>query len=298
MKQTHVDIANYLQEKSQQVEQQLEKLIPESNTAYQQLFKAARYSLMSGGKRLRPILALATAETFNCNIENALSPACSLEMVHTYSLIHDDLPCMDNDDFRRGKPTLHKTFPEGHAVLTGDFLLTYAFETLANSPNLTPSQKLDLIRLLAESSGSQGMIGGQVMDLEAEGKNIDLETLSQIHRHKTGALITASILFGGIIANIPLPQLNTLRSFGEKIGLAFQIIDDVLDITHSQQKHGKNISSDITNQKSTYVSLIGIPASQNLALSLSQSALQNLQSLPINPSLLSQLTSFILHRHS
>lgn len=291
-----MDIADYLKEKSARIDQELNKLIPEKDVPYRQLFSAARYSLKSGGKRLRPILALATTETLGGCLESALVPACALEMIHTYSLIHDDLPCMDNDDFRRGKPTLHKVFPEGHAVLTGDFLLTHAFEVLANDAKLSPKQKLELIRLLAENAGSKGMLGGQVMDLEAEGKSIDINTLRQIHRHKTGALISASIEFGGIIADAPSEQLNILRKFGEEIGLAFQIIDDVLDVTASQQKHGKAIASDVANHKTTYATLMGLEESKQLALSLFQSALDELKKLPVNTALLAKLAEFIIHR--
>lgn len=197
-----MDITNYLASRGKLVEQQLDKLIPEKAVPYNSLFRAARYSLLIGSKRLRPILALATAETFGGDLESALSPACALEMIHKYSLIHDDLPCMDDDDFRSGHPSLHKVFPEGHAVLAGDFLLTQAFQILAEDPQLTSDKKVRLVSILARRSGGDGMIGGQVMDLEFEGIPIDLETLQFIHRNKTGAMITASIEFGGVLAGV------------------------------------------------------------------------------------------------
>lgn len=290
-----MDIKNYLKYKISLIENQLNLLIPEKKVLHNELFRAARYALIGGGKRLRPILTLATVETMGGNSETALTPACSLEMIHTYSLIHDDLPCMDDDDFRRGKPSLHRVFPEGHAVLTGDFLLTYAFEVLVNDQYLTQSQKLELIRLLAKNSGADGMIAGQIMDLEAEGKQIDIETLRLIHKNKTGALITTAVEFGGIITNTPLLQMNILRKFGENIGLAFQIVDDILDVTESEQ-HGKNRASDDVNNKATYVALLGLEQSCELAFSLFDSAVSEIQKLPVDVSLLIDIAATIIKK--
>ena len=284
----------YLKEKSRLIEEELDRLVPELETPYQQLLKAARYSLMGKGKRIRPILALATVEALGGNEKQSLSAACALEMIHTYSMIHDDLPCMDDDDLRRGKPTLHKVFPEGHAVLAGDFLLTASFEILAEDPHLTPNQKIELIRILAKSSGGDGMIGGQIMDLEAEGKQIDFDRLKTIHRFKTGKMITASILFGGILANGSKASLELLEQFGEEIGLAFQIVDDILDVTASEQKHGK--ASDQSNGKSTYVSLLGLKKAKEEADALLKSALAKLEALPCDASHLKQLAEFIVQR--
>lgn len=284
----------YLREKSSLIDAEMERLLPEKEKPYQQLLKAARYSLMGGGKRIRPILALATLEALGGDEKASLSAICSLEMVHTYSLIHDDLPCMDDDDFRRGKPTLHKMYPEGHAVLAGDFLLTYAFEILAVDPFLSPVQKVELIKILAQSSGGDGMIGGQIMDIEAEGKKIDFEKLQTIHRFKTGKMITASILFGGILANGTKESMNLLKQFGEEIGLAFQIVDDILDVTSSGQKHG--IASDQANHKATYVSLLGLEKAEKEADALLKSALDKLQQLPYNLLRLKQLAEFIVKR--
>lgn len=268
-----MDFSNYLQSKQTLIESKLNELIPERlEVPYKQLFQAARYALMSGGKRLRPLLMITTAEAFGKNEEVALSAACALEMIHTYSLIHDDLPCMDDDDFRRGKPSVHKAFTEGHAVLTGDYLLTYAFEVVAKDPHLLAEQKVAIIDLLATNSGGEGMVAGQVMDIEAEGQSITIDRLRQIHKCKTGAMITASVACGGIIAQASPAQMKLLSQFGDDIGLAFQIIDDVIDVTASFQKHGKSVSSDSINHKSTYVTLLGLePAKQTAQELLIQS---------------------------
>ncbi|NGX42986.1 MAG: Farnesyl diphosphate synthase [Chlamydiae bacterium] len=291
-----MQLKNYLKIKSDQIELHLGKLVPEREVPQNLLFQAARYSLTSSGKRLRPILALATTEMLDGDTNIALAPACTLEMIHTYSMIHDDLPCMDDDDFRRGKPTLHKVYPEGHAVLAGDFLHTHAFQILANDPNLSSEQKVDLISILAKSSGGDGMIAGQVMDLEAENKEIDLEKLKWIHQHKTGALIQASIEFGAVLAQASPAHSKALQQFGENIGLAFQIVDDILDVTSSKEKHGKALSSDVSNSKATYVSLLGLENAEATASSLLQTSLDHLDSLPFNTTILSKIAEFIVHR--
>lgn len=280
------------------IEEHLDALIPANDVPQKQLFQAARYSLMGSGKRIRPILTLATASVVGRNLEAAIIPACSLELIHTYSLIHDDLPCMDNDDYRRGKPTLHKVYPESHALLAGDYLLTLAFETLAHAPHLSETQKIQLIKILGQHAGGHGMIGGQVLDLEASHRQIDLESLRLIHRCKTGALLTASIEFGGIVANVSSPEMQVLKMFGEEIGLAFQIIDDVLDVTSSQEKHGKAVASDLINDKSTFVSLLGVEQSEAIAQSLYLSAIEKLRSLPYNTDLLIELAETLVKRNS
>lgn len=294
----NMDIEQYLQSKRRLIDHQLDILVPENDAPFNQLFKAARYSLLGNGKRLRPILALATCETLGGSEEMALAPVCALELVHAYSLIHDDLPCMDNDDFRRGKPTLHKVFPEGHALLAGDFLLTFAFELLATAPRLTNEQKVKLISILAQKSGSQGMIAGQLMDIEAVEKEISLDLLRYIHQFKTGALITASVEFGAILANASEIQMNILSQFAKEIGLAFQIIDDVLDVTSSEQKHGKTVASDVINKKTTYVALLGLEQSRSTAIKLLESAVHKLKQLSLNTSLLANLAKMIVHRQS
>jgi geranylgeranyl diphosphate synthase type II len=291
------DISNYLQLQSQQIEKRLEQLLPIKEGPYQLLMESARYSLLGGGKRLRPILALTVVQMLQGNTNQSLSAACTLELIHTYSLIHDDLPCMDNDDYRRGKLTLHRQYSEGHAVLTGDFLLTYAFEVLATDPHLTPEKKVKLITILSKQSGYDGMIGGQVLDLASEGQKINLETLQLLHRNKTAALITASVEFGGVLADATEEQLKLIQEFGENIGLAFQITDDILDVTSSETKHGRQVASDILKDKSTYVSLLGLEQAKTYALNFYQNALQALKPLPYNTSFLIHLADFIIHRH-
>jgi geranylgeranyl diphosphate synthase type II len=291
-----VDITKYLIDTSELIEEHLNRLVPEKEVPYRSLLRAARYALLGGGKRLRPILTIATTEAFKGCLDAAIAPACALEMIHTYSLIHDDLPCMDNDDFRRGKPSLHKAFPEGHAVLAGDFLLTHAFAVLAEAPGLSAEQKVSLVTILGKSAGGEGMIAGQILDIEAVGTEVDLDALQLIHQKKTGEMIVASVEFGGIISHATYEQMEILRKFGQEIGLAFQIVDDILDVTASQEKHGKAVASDVINDKSTYVTLLGLQKSQALAEKLFQSAIKRLDQLPINGALLTNLARLFVNR--
>lgn len=288
-------VQDYLKKTALLIDNHLDSLIQKTPCPHENLFSAARYSLMSGGKRLRPILLIATAEAFGCEAAKTLSAASALEMVHTYSMIHDDLPCMDDDDFRRGRPSLHRAFPEAHAVLTGDFLLTYAFEVIATDPLLTNEQKIKLIALLAKNSGGEGMVAGQILDIEAEGKDIDHETLQMIHRYKTGALLTASVEMGGIISMNSEETLFALRAYGNDVGLAFQIIDDILDFSLIE-KQKEPISSDLIKDKMTYVKLLGPENAKKKALALAESAKNHLKALPVKTQLLNQLADFIVHR--
>ncbi len=229
------------------------------------LFEAARYSLLSpSAKRLRPLLLLATVDALGGSWEEALIPACSLELIHTYSLIHDDLPCMDDDDMRRGRPTLHKIYPEGQAILAGDFLLTYAFEVLAAAPFLSATQKVALISSLAKGAGGEGMIGGQVIDLLLAQTNLppSWEVLHAMHAKKTAALIASAIDCGAIIGNASALHRETLQKLGKSLGLAFQIVDDILDVTGSEEEIGKPVGSDARNAKATAVSLLGLDGAQ------------------------------------
>lgn len=277
------------------IHKRLDELLPENRTPVE-LFAAARYSLLGEGKRLRPLIVLATTKTLQGDQSAALDPACAIEMVHTYSLIHDDLPAMDNDDFRRGKPTLHKVFPEAHAILAGDFLLNFAFETLSHSPYLSDHQKIALISTLAKAGGAEGMIGGQVMDLEASGKSLTLDEVQRIHLGKTSALLQAAFIFGGIIAKASLKEIEILRKFGEKVGLIFQIIDDVLDVTAGEEKHGR--SSDKQNKKPTYASLLGVDQALKLANKLHLEALSTLSTLPYDTALLGEIAEKMIKRKS
>ena len=291
-----MSIKGYLIDKCHLIETTLDRLVPEVDVPHLELFHSARYSLLGGGKRLRPILTLATTEALNGDVDAALAPSCALEMIHTYSLIHDDLPCMDDDDFRRGKPSLHKAYSEGHAVLTGDFLLTHAFSVLAKAPHLSAEQKIKLIDILSRDAGGDGMIAGQVMDIKAEAGQINLDMLKHIHNKKTGALIVASLEFGGVISHASDQQMQLLRQFGQEIGLAFQIIDDVLDVTASELKRGSAIASDVANNKSTYVSLLGLEQSEALAQALFRSAISNLDQLGVDAHMLKELASYIVGR--
>lgn len=293
---TVATIEEYIQAKCKTVEACLDGLITDANTSYRTLLHAARYSLMAGGKRLRPILAIAAAEAFGCPEEKVIRPACALELVHTYSLIHDDLPCMDDDDLRRGKPTLHKVVSEAHAVLAGDFLLTFAFEVIADDPHLSESQKLKLISRLAKNAGAEGMIGGQVMDIEAEGKSIDLDTMRAIHRAKTGAIISASVEFGGIIAGVDEAILESLKAYGYEIGLAFQIIDDILDVTGTSESLGKTAASDIANNKATYVTLMGLNQAKAEANECVRRAKELVARLPLQNGSLQEIADLIVTR--
>ena len=291
-----MSIQEYIQHRAEEIESELDQLVPEMETPYGSLFKAARYSLKSPGKRLRPTLCIATVQVLGGNPTAALKPACCLEMIHTYSMIHDDLPAMDNDDYRRGVPSLHKVFPQSHAILAGDFLLTHAFETLVKIPGLSADQKIELIRILSEKSGGKGMIGGQVMDLESEDKEVDLETLKQLHEMKTGALISASIEFGAVIANASSDHKNVLKEFGNDMGLAFQIVDDILDVTSKKKKRGSEESSDVRNHKSTYVSLMGLKEANEASLALLKSAQEKLQNLPFDTKILQEIATLIVSR--
>jgi geranylgeranyl diphosphate synthase type II len=225
-----------------------------------------RYSLLAGGKRLRPILCLAACELAGGNSALAMPTAVALEMVHTMSLIHDDLPAMDNDDLRRGRPTNHKVYGEANAILAGDALLTRAFEMVAlRSPGVPAEQLLKVVGELSLASGAPGLVGGQVVDLECEGKDVDLETLEYIHLHKTGALLRACVLTGALIAGAPDALLQALRTYARGIGLAFQIIDDILDVTASSEVLGKTAGKDLTADKTTYPKLLGLEESRQRA---------------------------------
>ncbi|MFQ6537471.1 MULTISPECIES: geranylgeranyl diphosphate synthase CrtE [Aphanothece] len=230
------------------------------------LRQAMRYSLLAGGKRLRPILCLAACELAGGDGDRALPTAVALEMIHTMSLIHDDLPAMDDDDLRRGRPTNHKVYGEANAILAGDALLTRAFEMVAlRSPDIPAERLLRVVGELSLASGAPGLVGGQVVDLECEGKDVDLDTLEYIHLHKTGALLRACVITGAMIAGAPDDLLTALRTYARGIGLAFQIIDDILDVTASSEVLGKTAGKDLTADKTTYPKLLGLEASRQRA---------------------------------
>lgn len=266
------DLSAYLQERQAQVEAALDSAIP---VIYpEKIYEAMRYSLLAGGKRLRPILCLATCEMAGGTIAMAMPTACALEMIHTMTLIHDDLPAMDNDDYRRGCLTNHKVYGEDIAILAGDGLLAYAFEVVAaNTQNVPAERLLQVIARLGRAVGAGGLVGGQVVDLESEGKSdVSIETLNFIHNHKTAALLEACVLSGGILAGAPESDLQRLSCYAQNIGLAFQIVDDILDITATQEELGKTAGKDLQAQKVTYPSLWGLEESQRQAQQLVEAA--------------------------
>lgn len=290
------------QEQYKAYQSQVEKKLPEyihaaNNSA--SLMKSMDYSLMLGGKRIRPILAMATCDLLGHAPTDALPAACALEMIHTYSLIHDDLPSMDDDDLRRGKPTNHKVYGEAIAILAGDGLLTEAFSCLSDPRwTLSDHSKIRVIHTISEAAGAKGMVAGQVLDLEHEGKECNEQQLENIHLHKTGKLILASILAGAHCASAGTEQLQTLDTFGRKIGLAFQIADDVLDITATTEQLGKNAKSDLKKNKSTYPSLIGLEASKAKAEKLLKESIELISTFGPRSQFLKDLATLIVHRKS
>jgi geranylgeranyl diphosphate synthase, type II len=271
-----MEIAAYLTARTKIVDRALNGFLPKESVKPATIHKAMRYSIFAGGKRLRPVLTLATAEACGGEIADALPAACAVECIHTYSLIHDDLPCMDDDDLRRGRPTNHKVFGDGVAVLAGDALLTVAFEILAKS---TPTKRYGTaaqISELAHAAGSRWLVGGQVADLEGEGKKLNGAELNYIHRCKTAALLTSSIRLGAMSANASEAQLKALTTFGQSVGLAFQVIDDILDVTQSSEKLGKTAGKDLHAQKATYPAIHGLEKSRKEAQRLTALAHRSL----------------------
>ena len=259
------------------VDAQLERLLPGESVQPVTIHQAMRYSVFAGGKRIRPILCLEAARIFEAEVTPALYPGCAIEFIHTYSLIHDDLPALDNDDLRRGKPTSHKKFGEATAILAGDGLLTLAFETIARTPVLA-ERRSAMVTEIATSAGTvNGMVGGQVADLESEGKKVGPDTLEYIHRSKTAALIRASVTAGALCAGASAEDVGRLRRFGETIGWAFQVTDDILDVEESSAALGKTAGKDIAQQKATYPAVFGLERSHQIAEELSAKAIAELQ---------------------
>ncbi|MEL7037038.1 MAG: geranylgeranyl diphosphate synthase CrtE [Cyanobacteria bacterium J06592_8] len=294
--QSSFDLSNYLAGRKAEVEKALDAAIA---VIYpEKIYEAMRYSLLAGGKRLRPILCLATCELTGGTMEMAIPTACSLEMIHTMSLIHDDLPAMDNDDYRRGKLTNHKVYGEDIAILAGDGLLSYAFEFIATqTKNVPPQQVLQVIAHLGHAVGADGLVGGQVVDLESEGKtDITEEQLTFIHTHKTGALLEASVVCGAILAGASTEDRERLSRYAQKIGLAFQIVDDILDITATQEELGKTAGKDLQAQKATYPSLWGLEESKRRANQLIEEAQAELAPFEEAATPLVALAQFITSR--
>jgi geranylgeranyl diphosphate synthase, type II len=290
------DLNSYLQQQQLLVEQALDQSIAIARP--EKIYEAMRYSLLAGGKRLRPILCLATCDLMGGTKAMAMPTACALEMIHTMSLIHDDLPAMDNDDFRRGQPTNHKVYGEDIAILAGDGLLAYAFEYVATqTKHVAPENIIRVVASLGRTVGAAGLVGGQVLDLESEGKSdITAETLSFIHTHKTGALLEASVVCGAIIANANPEDIARLSQYAQNIGLAFQIIDDILDITATDEQLGKTAGKDLEAQKATYPSLWGLEKSRLKAQELVDNAIAQLTTYGVKADPLRAIANYIVTR--
>jgi len=293
---SHFDLKSYLDDRTERVNAALDRLLPKESAKPATIHKAMRYSLFAGGKRIRPALCLAAAEACHGRIENALPLACAVECIHTYSLIHDDLPAMDNDDFRRGKPTNHKVFGEGIAVLAGDALLTQAFELAAKAKSQPRFSHKELVGEIAYASGSLQLIAGQVADLEGEGKKVSAAQLKYIHERKTSALLCCAVRLGGMSANCSSSQLKALTDFGYNVGLAFQIIDDILDVTQTSEQLGKTAGKDTSAQKATYPSIIGLEKSRRIANRLTHRAFASLKAFHGKAQALEALATYLLNR--
>lgn len=274
----------------------LDRFLPAETTKPATIHKAMRYSLFAGGKRMRPALVLAAAQACGGKDADAMPLACAVECIHTYSLIHDDLPAMDNDDYRRGKLTNHKVFGEGIAVLAGDALLTQAFEIAALAKGWPRYSHRDLILEVAKASGSLQLIAGQVADLEGEGKKTSVAQLKYIHERKTSALLCCSARLGGMSANCSAAQLKALTDFGYNVGLAFQVIDDILDVTQTSEKLGKTAGKDTKAQKATYPSIVGLEKSRQIATELTEKAFASLKPFKGRAVALEALAEFLLKR--
>ncbi len=291
-----MDLKDYLAATAAKTEAALDAFLPKAKERPATIHAAMRYSVFAGGKRLRPVLCLAAAETCGGDPTDALPPACAVELMHTYSLVHDDLPAMDDDDLRRGRPTCHKVYGEGIAVLCGDALLTEAFIVLAKTAPTKRYTTRDYITELAETGGSRKLIGGQVMDLEGEGKSLTKRDLVRIHEAKTAALLTSSLRLGGMTANATPARLEALTHFGHALGLAFQVIDDILDVTQSTEVLGKTAGKDQAVEKSTYPAILGLDASRQEAARLTRAAMLALKPFGAKGTHLREIASHLLQR--
>ncbi len=294
-----MSFSEHLARQQQLIDRELDRLVPADTVPPEMIHRAMRYSLFAGGKRVRPVLCLEAAHAI-CDAPRGIeTAACSLEFIHTYSLIHDDLPALDNDDYRRGKLTSHKVFGEAMAILTGDALLTLAFETLAKMDGVGDDRKTRVIAELATAAGTVGgMIGGQVADLEGEGKPPDAQLLESIHRAKTGALLRASVRMGAIYAGADARQLEAISRFGEHIGLAFQIVDDILDVEESSEALGKTAGKDAQQHKITFPAVYGLEESHRMAERERECAHRALAIFGERAQRLRELADLIVHRKS
>ncbi|MFZ0828672.1 MAG: polyprenyl synthetase family protein [Verrucomicrobiia bacterium] len=290
------DLQQFLTSRAKSVNAALDQFLPSATARPVTLHQAMRYSLFAGGKRMRPALCLAAAQACGGKEADALPLACAVECIHTYSLIHDDLPAMDNDDFRRGKPTNHKVFGEGIAVLAGDALLTQAFEIAAQAKGWPRYAHRALILEIAKAAGSLQLVAGQVADLEGEGKKTSAAQLKYIHERKTSALLCCSVRLGGMSANCSAAQLRALTDFGYHVGLAFQVIDDILDVTQTSEQLGKTAGKDEAVQKATYPAIVGLEKSRQIAAQLTTKAFAALKIFKGQAAALEALAEFLLKR--
>ncbi|HEY6874450.1 MAG TPA: farnesyl diphosphate synthase [Geobacteraceae bacterium] len=297
-----MDLKQYLKERCAQVDAALDRLLPREDDLPVSLHKSMRYSVFAGGKRIRPILMLAACEAVGGDMGLSMPAACAMEMIHTYSLIHDDLPAMDDDDFRRGNPTNHKVFGEAIAILAGDALLTEAFNAMSNpayADQVPPATLLAVINEIGLCAGSFGMVGGQVVDMESEGKHdIDLATVQYIHTHKTGALIKASVKAGAMLGGASGEVLAAMTRYGEAVGLAFQVADDILDIEGTTEQIGKDAGSDEARGKATYPAVLGLTESKKRAAELVDLALESLAGFDAKAEPLREIARYIVFRKS
>ncbi len=295
-----MDLKSYLKERCALVDEALDRFLPKETELPHNVHKAMRYSVFAGGKRVRPILMLAACEVVGGDTGRAMPAACAMEMIHTYSLIHDDLPAMDDDDFRRGSPTNHKVFGEAIAILAGDALLTEAFKLTSDlrlAEGCDPSALLAVIHEIATSAGSSGMVGGQVIDMESEGRqDIDLPTVKYIHTHKTGALIKASVVSGALLGGSSGDKLAAVTRYGEAVGLAFQIADDILDIEGTTEEIGKDAGSDQARGKATFPAVLGVAAAREAARGMMDEALRSLEIFGAEADPLREIARYIVQR--
>ena len=291
------DLNDFLATRTEAVNRALDRFLPSEKTKPATIHKAMRYSLFAGGKRMRPAVLLAAAQACGGLEKDALPLACAVECIHTYSLIHDDLPAMDNDDFRRGKPTNHKVFGEGIAVLAGDALLTQAFEIAAQCKSFPRYPHDQIILEIAKASGSLQLVGGQVADLEGENQKLSVAELRYIHERKTSALLGCSVRLGGMSANCTPAQLAALTDFGYHVGMAFQVIDDILDVTQTSEQLGKTAGKDVAVQKATYPAIVGLEKSQRIAAQLTGKAFAALKVFRGKAVALEALAEYLLQRN-
>lgn len=290
-------IGEYLRHCKVQVEARLDELLPADNIEPQNLHAAMRWSVFAGGKRVRPAIVIAVGEALGAGRDDLLSTAAAIEMVHTYSLIHDDLPSMDNDDLRRGKATCHRQFGEATAILAGDVLQTLAFRSIAEDATLDPEVRIHLLTLFATASGSPGgMASGQQLDLNAEGRETSIDEIEAIHRQKTGALISAAAIAGAIIARAGSREIEVIQKYAEKLGLLFQMTDDLLDVTQGSSELGKTAGKDVDSLKATYPAHFGVEKTRELARKVCDEAISALTRLQVNTAVLRELVLFVVNR--